>query len=119
MPHREIKPGLKRFARRMRSEPTAAEDRLWRELRDRRLTGLKFRLQVPIEGCIVDFVCLAKKLVVQVDGSQHAESRPDALRDATLGAQGFTVLRFWNDDVSKDIDNVCDSIFRTARDLPG
>ena len=79
--------------------------------------GLSFRRQVPIAGYIVDFACSAKKLIVEVDGSQHGEddnARKDSARTARLQQDGWTVLRFWNDDVLRDIDNVCQHIVISA-----
>ena len=68
----------------MRREPTEAERKLWYALRDRRMQALKFRRQAPVGPYIVDFLCVAHRLVVEADGSQHAESRRDAVRDAWL-----------------------------------
>jgi very-short-patch-repair endonuclease len=89
----------KRRARAMRAEPTDAERRLWYALRDRRMQALKFRRQAPIGPYIVDFLCVAHRLIVEADGSQHAESQRDAVRDAWLARQGYTVLRFTNRDI--------------------
>jgi len=96
---------------------TDAELKLWNELRAHRLMGLGFRRQFPVGGYIVDFACPAKKLIVEVDGSQHADgtvSVADAARSETLRRDGWTVLRFWNDDVLRDIDNVCLHIVTVA-----
>jgi very-short-patch-repair endonuclease len=100
----------------MRRESTEAEDRLWHELRGRRLDRIKFRRQVPIGKYVADFVCVDAKLVVEIDGSQHAESNYDLERSAELKARGFRVLRFWNDDVLRDMSSVCDTIIAYARD---
>jgi very-short-patch-repair endonuclease len=100
----------------MRRAPTEAEDKLWQELRGRRLDRIKFRRQVPVGSYIADFVCLDAKLIVEIDGSQHAESGYDRARDAELKAGGFRVLRFWNDDVLRDLDAVCDTIIAYVRD---
>ncbi len=89
---------LTTFARSMRVEPTDAELKLWYALRDGRLGGLKFRRQVPIGKFIGDFVCYERRLVIELDGSQHAESRRDAVRDAELSRRGFHVLRIWNNE---------------------
>jgi len=100
-------------ARRMRKQLTDAELKLWNEIRAHRLMGLAFRRQTPIAGHIVDFACPAKKLIVELDGSQHAQaevSASDAMRTARLEALGWTSPRFWNDDVIRDIDNVCQHI---------
>lgn len=89
---------------------TDAELKFWNAVRAHRLMGLGFRRQFPIAGYIVDFVCPAQKLIVEIDGSQHADETKasyDAVRTARLEADGWTVLRFWNDDVMRDIDNVC------------
>ncbi len=108
---------LRGFARTMRSAPTEAEERLWGALRNRRLDGLKVRRQVPIGPYIADFVCLEAKLIIELDGSQHADSPRDRMRDAELGRRGFRVLRFWNDDVMADLDSTCATIMAFARDM--
>ncbi|MCO5065553.1 MAG: endonuclease domain-containing protein [Rhizobiaceae bacterium] len=100
----------------MRREPTKAEARLWAELRDRRLDGIKFRRQVPIGSYIADLVCFGAGLIVELDGSQHADPAHDRMRDADLKRKGFRVLRFWNDDVLRDLDNVCATIIAFVRD---
>ena len=116
LPHSKVPPYLRRNARRMRSAMTDAELKLWNELRAHRLMGLGFRRQVPIGGFIVDFACPEHKLVVEVDGSQHAENEAyDKARSVYLEQQGWQVLRFWNDDVLNDIDNVCTHILRVIR----
>ncbi|NTF41467.1 endonuclease domain-containing protein [Rhizobium rhizogenes] len=110
MPHIPVPPKIRSNARRMRKVMTDAELHLWNELRAHRLMGLSFRRQLPIAGYIVDFACATEKLIVEVDGSQHANDRDqtyDRIRTLRLQADGWTVLRFWNDDVLKDIDNVC------------
>ncbi len=101
----------------MRKALTGAELKLWNELRAHRLMGLGFRRQFPIAGYIVDFACPEKKLIVELDGSQHAETdavASDEARSARLERDGWTVLRFWNDDVIRDIDNVCQRIVIAA-----
>ncbi|TPM82658.1 endonuclease domain-containing protein [Mesorhizobium sp. B2-3-3] len=97
----------------MRHVMTDAELKLWNELRAHRLMGLSFRRQVPIGPYIVDFACSAKCLIVEVDGSQHAnvdQAECDEARSAYLKRSGWTILRFWNDDGIRDIDNVCQHI---------
>ena len=101
----------------MRREMTEAEEKLWGELRNRKLDRIKFRRQVPIGNYIADFVCLHARLVVELDGSQHSESRYDAVRDAELKRRGFRVLRFWNDEVLRELTSVCDTIIDYARDV--
>lgn len=95
---------------------TEAEDRLWRELRDRRLDRIRFRRQVPIGKYIADFVCFEAGLIIEIDGSQHPEPDSDRVRKADLEARGFRILRFWNDDVLKDLNAVCDTIIAYVRD---
>lgn len=103
----------------MRKSMTDAEAKLWQELRAHRLEGLGFRRQMPISGYIADFACLEHKLIVEVDGSGHAEvaqERHDALRTKILEQDGWHVIRFWNDDVLKDINNVCQHIISVLQE---
>jgi very-short-patch-repair endonuclease len=93
-----------------RAAATEAEHKLWLRLRDRRLGGAKFVRQAPIGPYFADFLCRASKLVVELDGSQHADSAHDVTRDTFLLSQGYSVLRFWNDDVLRAIGEVCDTI---------
>ena len=104
------------FAKRMRYTPTEAEARLWWHLRAARFRGLKFRRQQPIGDYIVDFVCFERRLIVEVDGSQHLESiGRDCARTAWFELQGFTVIRFWNDVVMSEPDRVLDEILRRLK----
>ena len=75
-------------------------------VRDRRLSGFKFVRQEAIGPFIVDFVCRDRRLVVEVDGGQHADSAADAARDAFLASEGYRVMRFWNNDVLRNCDGV-------------
>jgi very-short-patch-repair endonuclease len=97
-------------ARAMRHTPTEAERKLWYALRDRRMQTVKFRRQAPIGSYIVDFLCLAHKLVIEADGSQHAENRRDIARDEWLGREGYKVLRFGNHDILTAQENVLATI---------
>ena len=113
MGHDLVPSRQRRNAKSMRRVMTDAELKLWNELRAHRLMGLSFRRQVPIGPYIVDFACSDKKLIVEVDGSQHADAEyaeRDAQRSAYLKGSDWTILRFWNDDVIRDIDNVCQHI---------
>jgi very-short-patch-repair endonuclease len=95
------------------------ERKLWFQLRDRRLDGFKFRRQVAIGSYIADFCCESAHLIVELDGGQHAErSAEDAKRTATLEAQGYLVLRFWNNDVLENMDGVLQTILETLRTVP-
>ncbi|RUU55202.1 DUF559 domain-containing protein [Mesorhizobium sp. M2C.T.Ca.TU.002.02.1.1] len=117
MTHHRVSPVSRGSARKMRKAMTDAELKLWNEVRADRLMGMAFRRQMPIAGYIVDFACPAKRLIVELDGSQHASAEvaaTDTVRDARLEALGWTILRFWNDDVIRDIDNVCQHIVIVA-----
>jgi very-short-patch-repair endonuclease len=85
---------------------TDAERKLWFALRDRRFANFKFRRQVPLGPFIGDFVCFRARLVVEVDGSQHADLPRDEQRDRWLAANDFLVKRFWNNDVLTNIEGV-------------
>jgi very-short-patch-repair endonuclease len=85
---------------------TDAEHALWRILRNRQFEGTKFRRQVPIGPYIADFACYGARLIIEADGGQHSESSRDAIRDAWFAAQGFRVLRFWNNDILKNAEGV-------------
>lgn len=102
----------------MRREATPAEHRLWQILRAKRFDRFKFRRQVPIEWYVADFVCFAARLIIEVDGGQHAESRTDLRRDAFLTAQGFRLLRFWNTDISDNELGVGEAILHALQALP-
>jgi very-short-patch-repair endonuclease len=103
--------------RRLRRQATDAERKLWFALRDRRLGGFKFVRQEAIGSYIVDFVCREKRLVVEVDGGQHAENRRDHVRDRSLAADGYHVLRFWNSDVLKNRDGVLSTILSKLEEV--
>ena len=94
-------------ARDLRRNQTSAEELLWARLRNRQLEGYKFRRQVPLGRFIVDFACYDARLVVEVDGGQHAErTSEDLARTAWLESRGFRVLRFWNNEVMENPDGV-------------
>jgi very-short-patch-repair endonuclease len=105
-------PPQRKLARQMRAEPTEAERKLWWHLRHRLpAPGSHFRRQVQIGRFIADFVCHAHRLVVEVDGGQHAaRSAADEERTKALEAKGYRVLRYWNNDVLKNIDGVLEDI---------
>ena len=106
-------PRLRTFARRLRTESTDAERKLWSLLRGKQLNGLPFRRQHPIGGYIVDFVCLKANLVIELDGGQHADPAGlahDALRTRRLEELGLRVLRMPDDEMLKDPDAVARTI---------
>ena len=92
------------FAKQLRSHMTDVETKLWQQLRAKRFEDFKFRRQVPIGQYIVDFICFEKRLIIELDGSQHEGSTYDMKRDAWLKSQDFRVLRFWNNDVNAALD---------------
>jgi len=107
-----------RFRRHLRVSLTEAERRLWYRLRDRRLSGFKFVRQEGIGRYVADFCCREERLIVEVDGGQHAESEHDRLRDACLSAQGYRVLRFWNAEVMSNTIGVLDTILAALPPSP-
>jgi very-short-patch-repair endonuclease len=93
---------------------TEAEKRLWKYLRGRQLEGAKFRRQQPVENRIADFLCVEAKLIIELDGGQHGEQiAADVYRTRQLEAAGYTVLRFWNNDVLVNTEGVLKEIRRT------
>jgi adenine-specific DNA-methyltransferase len=95
-----------------------AEQALWNVLRGRQVSDLKFRRQHPFGAYILDFVCLENKLVIEVDGGQHGEkARYDENRTQELQAAGFQVLRFWDNEVLKDIESVKEKIWLVVQGL--
>jgi adenine-specific DNA-methyltransferase len=100
------------LARQLRRSWTDAELRLWQSLRNRSVGNHKFRRQHPVGPYFVDLVCLERKLVIEVDGSQHIErAEQDKTRTAYLEGQGFRVLRFWNHDVLTQTESVLQTIY--------
>ncbi len=103
----------------LRTNATDVEQKLWYFLRNRQFENFKFRRQHPIGVYVVDFVCLERKLIVELDGGQHAENTPyDARRTKTLHENGFRILRFWNNDVLQNTDGVLETIFAAISASP-
>jgi len=106
-------------ARELRKNPTDAERALWKHLRLRQAGGHKFRRQQIIGQYIVDFVCFERRLIIKVDGGQHSEeSAYDRERDKWLAEQGFHVLRFWNNQVLKEMETVREVIEKALTNNP-
>ncbi len=97
-------------ARELRRVENQAEDVLWSELRGRRLNGYKFMRQMPIGPYFADFACREANLVIEVDGSQHAEQKRDSFRDETMNGNGWSILRFWHADVLRGRKQVLETI---------
>ena len=107
----EVRESPRDYARGLRRRPTDAERRLWARLRDRRLLGVRFARQVPIGPYIVDFCCREQRLIVELDGGQHATRADyDAGRTAFLEGLGYRVLRFWDNEALRNTDGVLQRI---------
>ena len=105
------------ITRKLRRNSTDAEKRMWRELRDQQLGGAKFRRQHPIGPYIVDFCCLERRVVVELDGGQHAvRSASDQRRDRWFETQGYQVLRIWNHEVMANIEGALRRILEVIGD---
>jgi very-short-patch-repair endonuclease len=110
---------LRTRARQLRKDPTHAERLLWQKLRFWQVDGCKFRRQQPLGNYIVDFVCLQKRLIIELDGGQHAESLDyDREHDAWRHDQGFVVLRFWHHDVLNNTEGVVERILQQLKAPP-
>ena len=104
------------FARNLRQRHTDAEEALWTKLRNRELEGVKFRRQQPIGQYIVDFVSFQRRLIIEIDGSQHNEERTrerDVERARNLSGMGYQILRFWNNEVLTNLEGVLERIRET------
>ena len=99
-------------AKALRGEMTEAEQRLWFHLRRRQLGGFRFRRQHPVGPFVVDFICIERRLVVEVDGSQHLASATDRARDAWLRGRDLRVLRFWNHEVLEHTEQVLSAMLQ-------
>ena len=110
---------LTETARKLRKESTEAEKLLWKHLRTKQLNGLKFRRQEQIGRYIADFVCFERSLIIEADGGQHAvEKEKDDERTAWLNSQGFTVLRFWNNEILSNPEGVLEVIYNACAPAP-
>lgn len=104
---------MEEIARKLRRNSTDAELKLWYHLRNRNVIGHKFRQQHPLPPFIVDFVCIEKRLIVELDGGQHLEQiAQDDVRTARLQSLGYHVIRFWNDDALIRTDFVLAEVVR-------
>jgi very-short-patch-repair endonuclease len=101
----------------MRTEPTSFENKLWQQLRNSRLNGLKFSRQIVLLGFICDFVCRNLRLVIEVDGDTHDRAK-DVDRDYVLGRAGYRVLRFTNAEIGQNLDGVLAAIMEAAAHRP-
>jgi very-short-patch-repair endonuclease len=115
---RETKRKGTAVARKLRRTPTEAEIRFWAKVRRRQLNGAKFRRQWPIESYVVDFVCLEARLVVELDGGQHADNADDIIRTAKIVAAGYRVIRFWNNDVLSNTNGILETVSQALAEAP-
>jgi very-short-patch-repair endonuclease len=107
---------LQTFKKKLRQSQTDAEKVLWYYLRNRALDGFKFRRQHRLRNYIVDFVCLEKKLVIELDGGQHAaQEKYDGMREEILKAEGFRICRFWNNEIFENLEGVLETILKELR----
>jgi very-short-patch-repair endonuclease len=116
MPHTNIDVRTRSTAKRLRRDQTDAERKMWRLLRPFRDDGIPFRRQAPVGPYVADFVWLGGRLIIEVDGGQHNEPRgevKDSARTAWLRSQGFEVLRFWNNEVTRNGDG-CQQVIAEA-----
>jgi very-short-patch-repair endonuclease len=113
MPHSDVSERQRNRAKQLRQTMTRAETLLWRHIKAIRMDGIGFRRQTPIGNYIVDFVCFAAKLVIELDGESHdfeERQQADRRRDAFLAAEGFRVLRFTNEQVMSNLEGVVAAI---------
>jgi very-short-patch-repair endonuclease len=109
---------LKNFSRSLRNYPTEAEKKLWQRLNRKQLQGLKFRRQYAIENYIADFVCLERRLIIELDGGQHNDNAHYDERTRIIESKGFLVLRFWNNEVFENMEGVLLVIANTLNPHP-
>ena len=101
------------FIKKLRRNQTPHEEKLWYNLRNKNLHGLKFRRQYKVGPYIVDFICPSKKLVIEVDGGHHAEEihkKKDEQKEDYIKSKGYKILRFWNSDIDENLDGVLEKI---------
>ena len=112
---------IKNFAKKLRKEQTQPELIIWNILRQRRFFNLKFRRQVPFGEYIADFACYEKKIIIELDGSQHLEEKnllKDRIRTEYLNDIGFTVFRFYNSDILNNLESVLTFLYNELVDSP-
>ena len=107
---------LKERSRELRKNLTEADQKLWHKLRNKQINAHKFRRQFILGNYIVDFICLDKRLIIELDGGQHMDNVDyDSKRDEWLKKQNFIVLRFWNNQVLNEIDSVLEVIVKNLK----
>ena len=111
---RPPRPRTSPHAARLRRERTAAENLFWHHVRDRRLGGYKFRFQSSVGPFVADFLCVDARMIVELDGRQHSDD-VDARRTAYLEGHGYVVLRFWNNDLTGNMEGVLTALLDALR----
>jgi len=109
--HRPAEKRIRTYARDMRRAATDAEAAMWHLLRNRHFSQVKFSRQVPFQNYILDFVCFERRLIIEIHGSQHLDSKRDERRDAVLAREGFQIIRYWNNDVLQRRNAVLEDLF--------
>ncbi|RUM17842.1 MULTISPECIES: endonuclease domain-containing protein [Rhizobium] len=107
---RKRRPGKTRQARKLRQTETEEEYRLWGDLRNRQLNGYKFTRQAPLGTYIADFLCREERLIIEIDGFQHADNMSDITRTLWLNQAGYSILRFWNHEITRERRAVLETI---------
>ena len=107
------------LTQKLRKEPTESEREFWRHIRAKQLNGLRFRRQQRIGNYIVDFYCAEKKLAIELDGGQHAQSVKDKERDAFIESKGISIVRIWNNEIAINIEGVLEYIKKLLEDRVG
>lgn len=105
---------IRTFSKKLRKNMTDEEKTLWFHLRAKRFSGFKFRRQIPINKYIVDFICFSKKLIIELDGSQHIDESNrfnDKVRDEFFKSQGYEILRFYNNQINNKLEDILIKIF--------
>ncbi|WP_417614996.1 endonuclease domain-containing protein [Parasphingorhabdus sp.] len=105
-----MKKRLTPVARKLRRHKTDAEALLWSRLRNRQMENAKFRFQAPFDDYIADFLCHSAGLIIELDGSQHADNSRDKNRDAVMEIAGYRVIRFWNSEIFDNLEGVLEEI---------
>lgn len=111
----------KHITRELRRNQTPWEAKVWNAIRNRQIQNLKFRRQVKIDRYVVDFFCPSKKLIVEIDGGDHNQQyreELDKVRQRRLENQGYKILRFWNNEVDSNLDEVVEEILQHAQPHP-
>ncbi|MGI6595714.1 MAG: DUF559 domain-containing protein [Elusimicrobia bacterium] len=116
---KQYREDLKNRAQKLRKQSTDTEKFLWKHLRNKQITGIKFRRQQPVGKYIVDFISCEMKIIIEVDGGQHTINRAkDIKRDRYLNKEGYKVLRFWDNEVLTNIEGVIEVIMRHLSPSP-